>query len=155
MTVNYRLGPLGFLSLGNEDVPGNAGMRDQALALAWVRDNIDRWPGQGNSTGEHRRRMGNQKKSATFTHMKSKLPSVPLTYRTKSVLHPPPQILVMAPLVGNWPRASQVFPPRFGGDPSLVTLFGESAGSSSVAMLLLSPLSQATRLTKLTREAQI
>jgi len=26
---NYRLGPLGFLSLGSEDAPGNLGMRDQ------------------------------------------------------------------------------------------------------------------------------
>ena len=36
----YRLGPLGFLSLGTEDVPGNAGIRDQVLALQWVQDNI-------------------------------------------------------------------------------------------------------------------
>ena len=29
VTLNYRLGPLGFLSLGSEEVPGNAGMLDQ------------------------------------------------------------------------------------------------------------------------------
>ena len=29
VTLNYRLGPLGFLSLGTEEVPGNAGMLDQ------------------------------------------------------------------------------------------------------------------------------
>ena len=40
VTVNYRLGPLGFLSLGNQDVSGNAGFRDQILALKWVNDNI-------------------------------------------------------------------------------------------------------------------
>ncbi|KAJ1523369.1 hypothetical protein ONE63_001236 [Megalurothrips usitatus] len=40
VTFNYRLGPLGFLSLGNADVPGNAGLKDQALALRWTRDNI-------------------------------------------------------------------------------------------------------------------
>jgi len=72
VTINYRLGALGFLTLGNEQVPGNAGLRDQAMALAWVRDNIA----------------------------------------------------------------------KFGGDPSLVTVFGESAGSSSVHYQLLSPLTE-------------
>ena len=40
VTLNYRLGPLGFLSLGTEEVPGNAGMLDQVAALQWVQDNI-------------------------------------------------------------------------------------------------------------------
>ena len=39
MTI-YRLGPLGFLSLGTESVPGNAVVRDQVMALQWVNDNI-------------------------------------------------------------------------------------------------------------------
>jgi len=45
VTLNYRLGPLGFLSLGNEEIPGNAGMLDQVAALEWVRDNIHRFGG--------------------------------------------------------------------------------------------------------------
>ena len=86
---NYRLGPLGFLSLGTPDVPGNfgtklqsfftffgllaslsllTGFRDQNMAMKWVQDNIA----------------------------------------------------------------------LFGGDPTSVTLFGESAGSTSVAMQILS-----------------
>ena len=40
VTINYRLGPLGFLSMGTEDVPGNAGLKDQVLALEWVQKNI-------------------------------------------------------------------------------------------------------------------
>ncbi|GFN80689.1 neuroligin 4 [Plakobranchus ocellatus] len=69
VTIQYRLGAFGFLSSGDEALPGNLGLHDQILALRWVRDNIR----------------------------------------------------------------------QFGGDPSDVTIFGESAGSGSVAALALSP----------------
>lgn len=39
VTLNYRVGALAFLA-GVHDLPGNYGLRDQQLALAWVRDNI-------------------------------------------------------------------------------------------------------------------
>ncbi|XP_037897614.1 esterase B1 isoform X1 [Glossina fuscipes] len=71
VTLNYRLGPLGFLTAG-PNAPGNQGLKDQLLALKWVRDNIA----------------------------------------------------------------------AFGGDPNQVTVFGESAGASSVQLLMLSPLSK-------------
>ena len=72
VSVRYRLGPLGFLSLGTEDVPGNAGIRDQVLAMEWVQDNIA----------------------------------------------------------------------RFGGNPDLVTIYGQSAGSFSSTYHLMSPLTK-------------
>jgi hypothetical protein len=40
VTVNYRLGPLGFLSTSNDDIPANLGLWDQNLALKWVQNNI-------------------------------------------------------------------------------------------------------------------
>ena len=43
--VNYRLGPLGWLSLGSEAAPGNLGLWDQRMALLWVRDNISAFGG--------------------------------------------------------------------------------------------------------------
>jgi para-nitrobenzyl esterase len=74
VTLNYRLGALGFLahpSLADPETGrvGNAGLTDQVLALSWVRDNIE----------------------------------------------------------------------AFGGDPSQVTVFGESAGAMSVSALMTSP----------------
>ena len=78
VTLNYRLGPLGFLvhpELDRESehrTSGNYGLLDQIAALKWVRRNIA----------------------------------------------------------------------AFGGDPDRVTLFGQSAGSRSVGLLVLSPLAR-------------
>lgn len=42
VTVAYRVGIFGFINLEGSDleVPGNAGMKDQVMALKWVQDNI-------------------------------------------------------------------------------------------------------------------
>jgi para-nitrobenzyl esterase len=78
VSINYRLGALGFISLPELDaeragVPsGNDALRDQQLALAWVRDNIA----------------------------------------------------------------------AFGGDPTNITVFGQSAGAVMTCVQLVSPLSR-------------
>lgn len=71
VSIAYRIGAFGFLSLDDPNAPGNAGMFDQLMGLEWVQQNIR----------------------------------------------------------------------HFGGDPNSVTLFGESAGSVSVSLHLMSPLS--------------
>ena len=56
VTINYRLGALGFLSWkgaysGPDMPPANLGLRDQLAALHWVRDNIEVFGGDpGNVT---------------------------------------------------------------------------------------------------------
>ncbi|KAF2233465.1 carboxylesterase type b [Viridothelium virens] len=40
VTLNYRLGPLGYLALENTTLSGNYGVLDQLQAIRWVHDNI-------------------------------------------------------------------------------------------------------------------
>ncbi|XP_063375509.1 cholinesterase [Cydia amplana] len=49
VSINYRLGALGFLSTADDNSPGNYGILDQAMALRWIRDNIDPFNGDRNS----------------------------------------------------------------------------------------------------------
>ncbi|CAH0586800.1 unnamed protein product [Chrysodeixis includens] len=48
VTINYRLDTLGFLNLGTKEVPGNAALKDQVLALKWVKKNIRLFGGDPN-----------------------------------------------------------------------------------------------------------
>ncbi|XP_019629425.1 PREDICTED: LOW QUALITY PROTEIN: carboxylesterase 5A-like [Branchiostoma belcheri] len=45
VTINYRLGPLGFLSTGDENAPGNFGFLDQVQSMLWVKENIRNFGG--------------------------------------------------------------------------------------------------------------
>jgi len=72
VAFNYRLHMFGFMSMEDDNLPGNYGMLDQIAALKWVQRDIS----------------------------------------------------------------------NFGGDPNQVTVFGESAGSSSVSLLIMSPLAK-------------
>ncbi|RZC31955.1 uncharacterized protein BDFB_007202 [Asbolus verrucosus] len=51
VTINYRLGILGFLSLEDPSlgIPGNAGFKDMVMALKWVQRNISYFFGDPNN----------------------------------------------------------------------------------------------------------
>ncbi|XP_078481983.1 crystal protein-like [Ciona intestinalis] len=60
VTINYRLGALGFLAYkqGGVELGGNQGLKDQQLAMRWVQENIHKFGGDkdkitlfGNSAG--------------------------------------------------------------------------------------------------------
>ncbi|KAG5670711.1 hypothetical protein PVAND_000957 [Polypedilum vanderplanki] len=63
VTMNYRLGALGFLNTGTVDAPGNVGLKDQVLALKWVRDNIEFFGGD-----KHEITIGGQSAGSASVH---------------------------------------------------------------------------------------
>jgi len=40
VSINYRLGPLGFMTFGNNKVVGNMGLKDQNMAIKWIKNYI-------------------------------------------------------------------------------------------------------------------
>jgi carboxylesterase type B len=48
VTINYRLGALGFLALENTTLTGNYGLQDQNTALDWLHNHIDDFGGDKN-----------------------------------------------------------------------------------------------------------
>ncbi|GBP34426.1 Esterase FE4 [Eumeta japonica] len=45
VTFNYRVGAHGFLCLNTQNIPGNAGLKDQIAALEWIKRNINAFGG--------------------------------------------------------------------------------------------------------------
>lgn len=48
VSINYRLGVLGFAATGDDVLPGNNGMKDQVAALEWIQRNIRSFGGNPN-----------------------------------------------------------------------------------------------------------
>jgi len=48
VTINYRLGPFGFMALDGSYASGNQGLKDQLVALRWVKKNIANFGGDPN-----------------------------------------------------------------------------------------------------------
>ncbi|OXU30587.1 hypothetical protein TSAR_010233 [Trichomalopsis sarcophagae] len=71
VSVNYRLGPMGFLNLGHEVAAGNQGLRDIICGLKWVQRNIEQFGGDPNNVTI----FGNSSGSMTC-HLFSLLPTV-------------------------------------------------------------------------------
>lgn len=73
VTLNYRLGPLGFFdhpSLASNDV--NCGLLDQVAALAWVRDNIAAFGGDPRNVTIFGESAGGQSVLALFASPKAR-----------------------------------------------------------------------------------
>lgn len=49
VTINYRLGPLGFINFDEYGYTGNMGFKDQQLALKSIKRNIKNFGGDPNS----------------------------------------------------------------------------------------------------------
>ncbi|GMS91542.1 hypothetical protein PENTCL1PPCAC_13717, partial [Pristionchus entomophagus] len=49
VTIQYRVGYLGFMTTGDAACPGNNGLWDQTLALRWVNENIEAFGGNKNN----------------------------------------------------------------------------------------------------------
>ncbi|XP_065214576.1 esterase E4-like [Planococcus citri] len=48
VTINYRLGIFGYLTTGDDVVPGNNAFKDQVMSLKWVQENIRSFCGDPN-----------------------------------------------------------------------------------------------------------
>ncbi|KAK2604059.1 hypothetical protein N8I77_007018 [Diaporthe amygdali] len=72
VSINYRVGPLGFLALDSLGLQGNQGIQDQLLGLQWVQENIEAFGGDAKKV-----LLFGQSAGAADTFIISSLPQAP------------------------------------------------------------------------------
>ncbi|KAF7539909.1 hypothetical protein G7054_g1775 [Neopestalotiopsis clavispora] len=72
VSINYRVGPLGFLALDSLGLNGNFGLQDQLLGLSWVQENIAAFGGDPTKV-----LLFGQSAGATDAYTISTLPQAP------------------------------------------------------------------------------
>lgn len=76
VSINYRLGPLGFLALEEAGIGGNQAIQDLLLALQWIQENIAAFGGDPNKVMLHGQSAG-----ATDSFTVATLPQAPKLFR--------------------------------------------------------------------------
>ena len=114
VTIQYRLGYLGFYTTGDEACPGNLGLWDQAAALKWVK-------------------VSNHNQQAKILQLRTEESDKKRNFNRKKTFMCISKIIFVC---------LQENVKAFGGDPDRITLFGQSAGGASVDLLSLSPESR-------------
>ena len=66
VTINYRLGPFGFMHLQNTEISGNMGFLDQNMALQWIHNNADRFGGDNSRITLSGQRYNRNKQKLLF-----------------------------------------------------------------------------------------
>ena len=72
VSINYRLGPLGFFALEEAGIGGNQAIQDLLLALQWIQENIAAFGGDPNKVMLHGQSAG-----ATDSFTVATLPQAP------------------------------------------------------------------------------
>jgi carboxylesterase type B len=81
VSVNYRLGPLGFLAHEDAGLRGNYGIQDQLLALSWVQKEISAFGGDPDKV-----LLFGQSAGAYDTYVLSSLPQAPSLFRAVAMM---------------------------------------------------------------------
>lgn len=104
VAINYRLGPLGFLSTKSAEIPGNAGFLDTILAIEWVKKYIYFFGGNPN----HITIFGESAGAALVSALMMS-PAVPLDYFQGAIMQSGSYFASFAFNDNPLPKANELF----------------------------------------------